>query len=77
MGFVSISLVWAGIKTGTLRRQHRRWRQLVVKLVMLIIPLIFIVAGYLIYCKYIDKNVRQYKRTPRRGELHLDKEFDV
>ena len=51
------------------------------KLIMLIIPLLFIVAGYLIYrSKYkIDKKMYDniLAELHERGELHLDKEFDV
>lgn len=82
MGFVSISLVWAGIKTGDVAAVSiDDGGKLIVKLVMLIIPLIFIVAGYLIYrSKYkIDKKMYDniLAELHERGELHLDKEFDV
>ncbi len=82
MGFVSISLVWAGIKTGDVAAVSiDDSGKLIVKLVMLIIPLIFIVAGYLIYrSKYkIDKKMYDniLAELHERGELHLDKEFDV
>lgn len=82
MGFVSISLVWAGIKTGDVAAVSiDDGGKLIVKLVMLIIPLFFIVAGYLIYrSKYkIDKKMYDniLAELHERGELHLDKEFDV
>ncbi len=82
MGFVSISLVWAGIKTGDVAAVSiDEGGKLIVKLVMLIIPLLFIVAGYLIYrSKYkIDKKMYDniLAELHERGELHLDKEFDV
>ncbi len=82
MGFVSISLVWAGIKTGDVAAVSiDDGGKLIVKLVMLIIPLIFIVAGYLIYrSKYkIDKKMYDniLAELHERGELHLDKEFEV
>ncbi|NLL62622.1 MAG: MFS transporter [Candidatus Atribacteria bacterium] len=82
MGFVSISLVWAGIKTGDVAAVSiDDGGKLIVKLVMLIIPLLFIVAGYLIYrSKYkIDKKMYDniLAELHERGELHLDKEFDV
>lgn len=82
MGFVSISLVWAGIKTGDVAAVSiDDGGKLIVKLVMLIIPLIFIVAGYLIYrSKYkIDKKMYDniLAELHERGELHLDKEFEL
>ncbi len=80
MGLVSMSLVWAGIKTGDVAAVSiDAGGKMVVKLVMLVLPLIFIVAGYLIYrSKYkIDKETydKIVAELHERGDLHLDKEY--
>ncbi len=80
MGLVSMSLVWAGIKTGDVAAVSiDAGGKMVVKLVMLVLPLIFIVAGYLIYrSKYkIDKETydKIVAELHERGDLQLDKEY--
>ena len=79
MGLVSISLVWAGIKTGdTAALSIDDGGKLIVKFVMLVIPLLFIIAGYLIYrFKFkIDKKMYDsiLSDLRERGELHLTDE---
>lgn len=80
MGLVSMSLVWAGIKTGDVAAVSiDAGGKMVVKLVMLVLPLISIVAGYLIYrSKYkIDKETydKIVAELHERGDLQLDKEY--
>lgn len=82
MGIVSMSLVWAGIKRDNIAAVSiDAGGKTVVKLVMLIAPLIFIFAGYLIYrSKYkIDKKMydKIIADLSERGELHLDKEYEI
>ena len=79
MGLVSLSLVWSGIKTGdTAAQSIDDGGKLIVKIVMLVIPLLFIVAGYLIYrFKFkIDKKTYDgiLSDLRARGELHLGEE---
>lgn len=79
MGIVSLSLVWSGIKTGdTAAESIDDAGKLVLKLVMLLIPLIFIVAGYLVYRFKFKINKETYDKIlselRARGELNLDGE---
>lgn len=82
MGFVSLSLVWAGIKTGDdAAASIGAEGKLVVKLVMLVLPFLFIVAGYLIYRRKFKINKELYDKIiadlNERGELHLDREYEL
>ena len=77
MGFVSLALVWAGIKTGdTAAVAIDDGGKLIIKLVMLLLPLVFIVTGYLIYRFKFKINKEMYDRIladlHERGELNLD-----
>ena len=79
MGLVSISLVWAGIKTGdTAALSIDDGGKLIVKFVMLVIPLLFIIAGYLIYRFNFKIDKKMYDSIlsdlRERGELHLTDE---
>lgn len=74
MGFVSIALVWAGVKTGdTAAESIDAGGQMIIKLVMLLLPMIFIVTGYLIYRFRFKINKELYDRIigelRERGEL--------
>ena len=80
MGLVSLSLVWSGIKTGDAAAESiDDSGKLVIKLVMLLIPLIFIVSGYLVYRFKFKINKETYDKIigelNERGELNLDGEF--
>ncbi len=77
MGLVSAALVWSGIKTGdTAALSIDAGGQWVVKLVMLALPVVFIVSGYLIYHFKFKINKELYDRIladlKARGELHVD-----
>ncbi len=77
MGLVSLSLVWSGIKTGDVAVESIDARgQLVIKLVMILIPIIFIVSGYLVYRFKFKINKKTYDKIisdlHARGELILD-----
>lgn len=77
MGIVSLSLVWAGIKTGDVAAVSiDNGGKLVVKLVMLVLPLLFIVSGYLVYRFKFKINKAMYDQIltdlENRGELHLE-----
>jgi melibiose permease/lactose/raffinose/galactose permease len=79
MGIVSLSLVWSGIKTGdTAAESIDDAGKMIIKLVMLLIPIIFIVAGYLVYRFKFKINKETYDRIigdlHARGELNLDGE---
>ncbi len=81
MGLVSLSLVWSGIKTGdTAAETIDDGGKLIIKLVMLLIPLIFIVSGYIVYRFKFKINKETYDRIiselNERGELNLSGEFD-
>lgn len=80
MGLVSMTLVWSGIKTGdTAAEAIGDEGKLIIKLVMLIVPVVVIVAGYIVYrCKFkINKEFydRIVSDLSERGELNLDKEY--
>ena len=53
--------------------------KLIIKLVMLILPLFFIISGYIIYRKKFKINKEMYDKIiadlNSRGELDLDKEY--
>lgn len=73
-GLVSVSLVLSGIKTGDVAAQAiDAGGKLVVKCSMFIFPLIFILAGYVIYLKKFKLNEQFYGRIVSdlrsRGEL--------
>lgn len=75
MGFVSVALIWSGIKTGdTAAVSIDAGGKLIVKLVMLVLPLLFIVGGYLIYRFKFKINKEMYDQIladlARRGELN-------
>ena len=79
MGLVSLSLVWSGIKTGDVAVESiDAGGKLVIKLVMLLIPIIFIVSGYLVYRFKFKINKEAYDKIiselHARGELNLDGE---
>ena len=79
MGIVSLSLVWSGIKTGdTAALSIDDSGKLVIKLVMLALPLLFIVCGYLIYRLKFKINKDMYDKIvsdlSERGELNLEQE---
>lgn len=80
MGLVSLSLVWSGIKTGEVAAQSiDDAGKLIVKLVMLLIPIIFIVSGYLVYRFKFKINKETYDKIiselHARGELNLEGEL--
>lgn len=80
MGFVSLSIIWAGIKTDDVAAVSIDDKgKLIIKLVMLVLPLIFIISGYLIYRSKFKINKEMYdkiiKDLNQRGELDLDKEY--
>lgn len=79
MGFVSLTLVWSGIKTGDVAATSiDAGGKLILKLVMLLIPLLFIVAGYVVYRLKFRINKETYDQIisdlKDRGELNLDAE---
>ena len=79
MGLVSLSLVWSGIKTGDSAAESiDDTGKLVIKLVMLLIPIIFIVLGYLVYRFKFKINKETYDKIisdlHARGELNLNGE---
>jgi len=79
MGFVSMSLVWSGIKTGeTAADSITDGGKLIVKLVMLVLPLLFIVGGYIIYRYKFKIDKQMYDQILQdlkdRGELNLEHE---
>jgi len=80
MGLVSLTLVWSGIKTGdTPAESIDSAGKLVIKLVMFLIPLIFIVSGYLVYRFKFKINKETYDKIiselHERGELNLNDEL--
>ena len=79
MGLVSLSLVWSGIKTGDAAAESiDDAGKLIIKLMMLLIPILFIVSGYLVYRFKFKINKETYDRIigelHARGELNLDGE---
>ena len=82
MGLVSLTVVWSGIKTGDVPAETiDGGGKLILKLVMLLIPLILIVAGYLVYRKKFKIDKAAYDRIIRdleaRGELRVDRPEDA
>lgn len=78
-GFISIALILSGIKTGDVAAQSiDAGGQLLVKLAMLAIPLVFIVAGYLVFRSKFKINKETYDSIiddlSKRGDLMLDEE---
>ena len=79
MGLVSMALIWSGIKTGdTAAVAIDDSGKLVIKLVMMVVPMIVIIAGYIVYrCKF-KINKEMYDRIitdlSERGELDLNKD---
>lgn len=77
MGITSLMLVWSGIKVGeTAAESISASGQLTVKLMMIVLPVVFILAGYIIYrCKF-KINKEMYDRIISdlrvRGELHAE-----
>ncbi len=79
MGLVSLSLVWSGIKTGDAAAVSiDDGGKLIIKLVMIVVPILFIITGYLVYrFKFkIDKETydKIIGELRDRGELNLDAE---
>ena len=75
MGITSLMLVWSGIKVGeTAAESISAGGQLTVKLMMIVLPVIFILAGYIIYRAKFKINKEMYDRIisdlRARGELH-------
>lgn len=73
-GLISISLILSGIKTGDVAAESiDAGGKLVVKLAMFIIPLVFIVAGYIIYRRRYKISEEFYSQIlsdlKARGEL--------
>lgn len=82
MGLVSMALIWSGIKTGTTAAETiDAGGKLTVKLVMLALPLVLILAGYLVYrFKFrIDKPFydKILQDLQARGELNLSEDEPV
>ena len=77
MGITSLMLVWSGIKVGeTAAESISASGQFTVKLMMIVLPVVFILAGYIIYrCKF-KINKEMYDRIISdlrvRGELHAE-----
>lgn len=77
MGITSLMLVWSGIKAGeTAAESISASGQFTVKLMMIVLPVVFILAGYIIYrCKF-KINKEMYDRIISdlrvRGELHAE-----
>ena len=77
MGITSLMLVWSGIKVGeTAAESISAGGQLTVKLMMIVLPVIFILAGYIIYRAKFKINKEMYDRIisdlQARGELHTE-----
>ena len=74
-----MALIWSGIKTGdTAAVAIDDSGKLVIKLVMMVVPMIVIIAGYIVYrCKF-KINKEMYDRIitdlSERGELDLNKD---
>ena len=82
MGITSLMLVWSGIKVGeTAAESISAGGQLTVKLMMIVLPVIFILAGYIIYRAKFKINKEMYDRIisdlRARGELHTAPEETV
>ena len=82
MGITSLMLVWSGIKVGeTAAESISAGGQLTVKLMMIVLPVIFILAGYIIYRAKFKINKEMYDRIisdlQARGELHTAPEEAV
>ena len=82
MGITSLMLVWSGIKVGeTAAESISAGGQLTVKLMMIVLPVIFILAGYIIYRAKFKINKEMYDRIisdlRARGELHTAPEEAV
>lgn len=83
MGLVSMTVIWAGIKTNNASNEAAEFigdeGKLIIKLVMLIIPVVVIVAGYIIYRVKFKINKEFYDQIvsdlSERGEIDLDKEY--
>ena len=78
-GIVSATVVWSGIKTGDVAAETiDDGGKLVIKLVMLIVPVIVIVAGYIVYKVKFKINKETYDKIIKdledRGELSADAE---
>ena len=77
MGITSLMLVWSGIKVGeTAAESISASGQFTVKLMMIVLPVVFILAGYIIYrCKF-KINKEMYDRIISdlrvRGELYAE-----
>ena len=79
MGFTSLMLVWSGIKAGDVAAESiSSGGQLTVKLMMIVLPVLFILAGYIIYRRKFKINKEMYDRIisdlQARGELHTAQE---
>ncbi len=79
MGIVSFTLVWSGIKTGDVAATSiDAAGQMKVKIVMLVIPLILIIIGYIIYKVKYKIDAQMYQQMiidlVERGELKEEKE---
>ena len=77
MGITSLMLVWSGIKVGeTAAESISAGGQLTVKLMMIVLPVIFILGGYIIYRAKFKINKEMYDRIisdlQARGELHTE-----
>ncbi|MDD3401477.1 MAG: glycoside-pentoside-hexuronide (GPH):cation symporter [Eubacteriales bacterium] len=73
-GFVSLAIILSGIKTSEVAAESiNAGGQLIVKLVMLVIPLVFIVAGYLVFRAKFRINKETYDKIVadlrERGDL--------
>lgn len=80
-GFISLTVVWAGIKTGeTAAESIDGGGKLILKLVMLLIPLVLIVAGYIVYRAKFKINKETYDKIisdlEARGEINAEAEGD-
>ena len=79
MGFTSLMLVWSGIKAGDVAAESiSSGGQLTVKLMMIVLPVLFILAGYIIYRRKFKINKEMYDRIisdlQARGELYTAQE---
>lgn len=77
MGIVSLALVWSGIKTGdTAAASIDDTGKFVIKCVMLLLPMVLILIGYVIYRFKFKINAKFYGQIiaelTARGELHLE-----
>lgn len=79
MGLVSLSLIWSGIKTGDAAAESiDGGGKLIIKLMMIVVPVIFIVFGYLVYRFKFKIDQKTYDKIvgelQARGELNLSGE---